>query len=350
MTLGRPLLARPAAQPPHRAGRWDGRGSRRQGGWCRWLALLVGGALLPGCASGAFRPAGEEAASLAGLWWFMLAASALVYVLVVGLLVVGLVRRRGEEGRGAVTDRRFILWGGLVLPAGVLSALVGVTIATLVDLPTADEARDVHVIGHQFWWEVRYGDEIVSANELHIPVGEKVRVRLSSDDVIHSFWVPELAGKRDMIPGQENTLVLEANEAGVYRGQCAEFCGVQHANMALRVVAHEPGEFETWAENAAEPAQEPTTTATRRGRDVFMQNCASCHAVRGTEAGGDVGPDLTHFASRRKLGAGVVANNRGNLGGWIVDSQAIKPGNPMPPQDVDPQRLDDLLDYLETLE
>lgn len=324
--------------------------SKRGGGWFRWAAFLVGGPFLSGCASGAFRPQGEGAASLADLWWFMLTAAGLVYVLVVVLLVVGLVRGRGEEGRGSLTDRRFIVWGGLVLPAGVLSVLVGVTIATLMDLPSADDARDVHVIGHQFWWEVRYGDEIVSANELHIPVGEKVRVRLSSDDVIHSFWVPELAGKRDMIPGQENTLVLEANETGVYRGQCAEFCGVQHANMALRVVAHEPGDFEAWADKAAEPAPEPTTAATRRGRDVFMQNCASCHAVKGTEAGGDVGPDLTHFASRPKLGAGVAVNNRGNLGGWIVDSQAIKPGNPMPPQDVDPQRLDDLLDYLETLE
>lgn len=306
--------------------------------------------LLAGCAGGALRPRGDAAESLARLWWFMLVAGGAVHLIVTVVMLVGVVRRRADAGNRDRTDRRFIVWGGIILPAAVLSALLSVTIITLQALPKGQGTVDIQVIGHQFWWEVRYPGGIVTANELHIPVSEEVRVHLSSDDVIHSFWVPELAGKRDLIPGRDNVLVLNATEPGVYRGQCAEFCGIQHANMAFHVVAHTPTEFAAWTQAAAEPAAEPTTPAARRGQDEFAgAGCAACHTIRGTSADGDVGPDLTHFASRRTIGAGTVENDRGHLGGWVVDSQTIKPGNLMPPQDVDPRRLNDLLDYLQAL-
>lgn len=311
---------------------------------------------LTGCAGGALAPRGSSATEIAQLWWLMLAAAALVYAVVLVIVVVALRRRAGRADPGSATrqrvDGRFIVWGGLVLPAVVLSVVLGATIATLTRLPDGDGTLDVHVTGNQYWWEVRYPQQgIVSANELHIPVGEDVRVHLTSDDVVHSFWVPELGGKRDLVPGRENVLVLDAEEPGAYRGQCAEFCGIQHANMAFWVIAHEREDFAAWADHAAEPAPEPTTAAARRGREEFEDaGCVSCHTVRGTSADGEVGPDLTHFAGRRTIGAGAVPNTRGHLGGWVVDSQTIKPGNAMPPQDVEPGRLDDLLDYLETLE
>lgn len=307
-----------------------------------------------GCGEdGALAPASDAAGSIDALWRFMLVTATAVFAVVLVFLLVGIVRRGdqhpGEHDRG---DRFFIVGGGIILPAVVLLGVLAFNIDTVVGRSNADGTVDVEVVGNRWWWEVRYPDHgIISANELHIPTGEPVRLHLTSEDVIHSFWVPELAGKRDTVPGRETTLSFTADEPGVYRGRCAEFCGIQHANMDFVVVAHQPGEFDDWVDRTSQPALEPDTAAQKRGREVFMDvGCAGCHTIRGTPASGQVGPDLTHFGSRRTIGAGAAPNTRGHLGGWVTDAQSIKPGNLMPPQDIPGEKLPDLLDYLESLE
>jgi cytochrome c oxidase subunit II len=215
--------------------------------------------------------------------------------------------------------------------------------------PTPTELA-IEVVGHDWWWEVRYPD-FVTANEIHIPVGRAVHVELRTADVIHSFWVPSLTSKFDLVPNQKNDLWLMADRAGEYRGQCAEFCGAQHAGMAFLVVAQPEGEFDQWMAGQAAPARTPTDALATRGQQVLEGTaCASCHTVRGTTADGDVGPDLTHFGSRQFIGAGVAPNDPGWLGGWIANSQTVKPGNLMPPQPLAPEDLNALIAYLETLE
>jgi cytochrome c oxidase subunit II len=195
----------------------------------------------------------------------------------------------------------------------------------------------VAVVGHQWWWEIRYLDpdlsqRFVTANELHVPVDRPMRVQLTSADVIHSFWVPELQGKLDLIPGDTNVLTLKAHRPGVYHGQCAEYCGMQHAHMVLLVVADEPESFARWLSAQRAPATEPADSLAALGEQLFVSGpCALCHAVRGTPALAGVAPDLTHFGSRRTIGAGALPNSLGNLEGWIANAQAIKPGVRMPP-------------------
>jgi cytochrome c oxidase subunit 2 len=198
---------------------------------------------------------------------------------------------------------------------------------------------------------VRYPEGgIVSANEIHVPVGRPVRLNLTSRDVIHSFWVPQLTVKTDLIPGHTNTTWIQATRPGTYRGQCAEYCGLQHAKMAILVVADPPGTFARWLATEQQPAAAAADPLAARGRLALERNsCAACHTVRGTAATGTVGPDLTHFGGRRTIGAGALANTRGNLGGWIVNSQTVKPGNKMPPQPLTSEELQDLLAYLESL-
>ena len=213
----------------------------------------------------------------------------------------------------------------------------------------------IQVIGHQWWWEVVYpntdpSQQVTTANEIHIPVGVPVVLNTASRDVIHSFWAPNLQGKRDLIPGYTTALWFEADRPGVFRGQCAEFCGLQHAKMAFYIVAEEPAKFQDWLQHQIAPAPSPDTDQKRRGQQVFESNaCVMCHTVRGTLAGSRVGPDLTHVASRISLAAGTLPNNPGNLAAWIVDSQSIKPGNRMPPNMLPASDLQDLLAYLESL-
>jgi cytochrome c oxidase subunit 2 len=209
----------------------------------------------------------------------------------------------------------------------------------------------ITIIGHQYWWEVRYdGTDALTANEFHIPVDEDVAITLESADVVHSLWVPELGPKRDLIPGRVSEITWHAEQTGRYRGQCAEFCGLQHANMAFYVVVEPRDSFDEWLALQESDAAEPSTQAERAGLDAFVeQPCASCHAIRGTEADGDLGPDLTHLASRETIGAGVARLDRGHLGGWISDSQSLKPGNLMPPITLSPEQLQSLLAYLESL-
>jgi cytochrome c oxidase subunit II len=213
----------------------------------------------------------------------------------------------------------------------------------------------IELTGHQWWWEARYWDGsaqniFTTANEIHIPVGEPVTVQLKSQDVIHSFWVPNLTGKKDLIPGKVATLWLRADKPGLYRGQCAEYCGLQHAHMALYVIAESPEQFNAWLAQQRGAAVPPTAEAQQRGQQVFLNSpCIMCHTIKGTPASSHVGPDLTHLASRMTIAAGTVPNTRGHLAGWVVDSQGLKPGNQMPPNNLSSDDLMALLDYLQSL-
>jgi cytochrome c oxidase subunit 2 len=328
--------------------------------WRVWLLLLS--FALAGCAgeASALDARGPAAARISLLWWVMLGLGAAVFVLVTALLLVALFRRRGPGEPSPEHERRLggrmIGGGGIALPLFVLVPLLGFTAYTGATMtPRGAQPLTVEVIGHQFWWEIRYPEQgFTTANELVIPVGRPVELRLSTADVIHSFWVPQLNGKVDLIPGQSNTLTLQADEAGEYRGQCAEFCGRQHALMAMVVVAEPPERFAAWAEAQTRPAAVISDPLLRQGQQVFLGSaCIYCHVVRGhtednaTEA---VGPDLTHLASRRTLAAATLPNTRGNLAGWIIDPQAIKPGNHMPGTNLDAASLQALLAYLESLE
>ena len=333
---------------------------RPPGGRLRWAVLVVGVGLavqLGGCgrtSPSALDPHGSGAERVAGLWWLLFWISAVVFAVVCLLLVVALARRRGDRDtlvrRGG--GELLIVVGGVVVPAIVLTAVYVVGLRDLRAL-TVPKGTDltVEVTGHDWWWEVRYPkDGIVSANEIHVPVGRPVRLVLTSDDVIHSFWVPQLTVKTDLIPGHTNTTWIQATSPGAYRGQCAEYCGLQHAKMAILVVAEPPDAYASWLAAERRPAVAASDPVAARGRLALERNsCAACHTVRGTAATGTIGPDLTHFGGRRTIGAGALANTRGNLGGWIVNSQTVKPGNKMPPQPLTPEELQALLAYLESL-
>jgi cytochrome c oxidase subunit 2 len=251
-------------------------------------------------------------------------------------------------------SNRFIVINGIAIPAIILSIVFGLNLNTLTALApgNVEPALTIEVIGHRFWWEVRYPHhEVVTANEIHIPTGARVELRLSSQDVIHSLWIPELNGKADLIPGQTNRMYLYTDRAGEYHAACAELCGVQHAFMLLHVVAQPPDEFDAWIAQQQQPAPQPADEIALRGQQIFLGSaCVYCHTIEGTSASGVIGPNLTHLASRKSLGAGVVPNTRGNLAGWLIDSQGIKPGNEMPPIYLQGDDLQALLTYLETLQ
>ena len=321
----------------------------------RTTGVLAMAVLLGGCSrSGALAPRGSGAGTANGLWWYMFLLSGGIFVGWVALFAVGLFRTHRPDASAAQdarVHRRFIVGGGLVLPAFALGSLFVYNLAALNVMPQGDDVV-INATGYQFWWEFSYEQpEFTTANEMYIPTDTDVRLRLRTHDVIHSFWVPQLAGKRDMVPGRVNELTVHATEPGRYVGECAEFCGIQHANMRFHVVAVPPDEYEDWLEHMAEPAAEPETAVEQQGYDTFMNSsCVACHAIRGTPAESQVGPALTHFASRELLGAGVAPNDRGHLGGWVVNSQGLKPGNEMPPTEVNAEDLPSLLTYLESLE
>ena len=240
----------------------------------------------------------------------------------------------------------------------ILLGLIVVSISTgksLSSLGQTQNGMTIEIIGNQWWWYVRYLNDdasriVVTANEIHIPVGRPVMIRGTSKDVIHSFWVPNLHGKRDFIPSRVNTEWIEADRPGRFRGQCAEFCGIQHAHMALWVVAESANQFEAWMRAQLQPSVAPADPENVRGQQVFLNNaCVYCHAISGTPAAGQVGPDLTHFGSRFALAAGTLPNTKGNLAGWIADPQNVKPGNHMATVPLKPEDVEPLLDYLESL-
>jgi cytochrome c oxidase subunit II len=245
----------------------------------------------------------------------------------------------------------------VVVPAVILLGVLFYSTATFaaVAKPPSRQAVTIQVVGHRWWWEVRYAgrspsEHFTTANELHIPIGQPVRLELATADVIHSFWVPELAGKTDLIPGQRNVAWVEADHPGRYWGHCGEYCGLQHANMMLTVVAEPPADFARWAEGQRQPAAAPAAAPAQAGQAVFTRSaCSLCHTVRGTEAGGALGPDLTHLASRGTIAAGLLPNRRGQLAGWIANPQRLKPGVLMPAVPLSSTDLNALLAYLESL-
>ena len=306
-------------------------------------------------------PAGPKARGVHDFWTFLITVATVVFVVFVVSLVVALFhRRRTAEPESAGVHRAITRWVvtsvaatlAILLTFLVLDYRLGRAIAT----PGTRNPLTIEVIGHQWWWEIQYPDTVTSsnwiytANEIHIPVGRPVILRMSARDVIHSFWVPNLSGKKDLVPGRTTETWIEADSVGIYRGQCAEFCGHQHAKMAMEVVAESPADFERWAARMRAPAHAPADSMQEAGRLVFIAgSCSNCHAIGGTRAAGHVGPDLTHLASRRTIAAATLPNTRGNLGGWVLDPQSIKPGAMMPANSLDPDQLQSLLAYLEGL-
>jgi cytochrome c oxidase subunit 2 len=325
----------------------------------RALFFLPLAALGAGCGGSQSTLDAESAASsdIAQLWWLMFVGSVVVFAVVLVLVLVAVLRRRGEPTDPPDREPRPI-WpvavGGLVVPAVVAVVVFALTLATLPSTSPAAAAHprfEIDVTGRQWFWDVVYPKlGIRTANELHLPVGVPVRLRVTSADVIHSFWVPELNRKIDMIPGRTNEIALQADRVGVYRGQCAEFCGVQHANMGILVVVEAKTRFDAWTRAQRQPAQSPKTQEEVEGQQILLGSaCVYCHRIAGTNASGEIGPDLTHFASRQSIGAALLPNTEGYLAGWVLDPQHWKPGNRMPATDLDGDQLQRLLDYLESL-
>ncbi|HLG71404.1 MAG TPA: cytochrome c oxidase subunit II [Chloroflexota bacterium] len=326
----------------------------------RPLLMACAGSLLLlsacGAPQSALNPRGPASSEIALLWWVLFWISVAVTVVVFGSLGWALFRPRHAPDATRTESPRLFLVLGVAIPSIILIGTFGLNMRTILATatPGSPPAVDLQIVGRQWWWEVRYvqpGPSFTTANELHIPVGQPVHLELLAPDVIHSFWVPELQKKTDMIPGQTNSTWIQADEPGDYRGQCAEYCGEQHGHMAFHVVAQPPDQFQAWLAAQQKPAAQPGPDQSR-GVQVFSSaGCIGCHAIRyGSGAvGGGIGPDLTHLASRSTIAAGELANNRGNLGGWIVNSQAIKPGNYMPPIPISGDDLQALLDYLESL-
>lgn len=321
--------------------------------------MLLVACSVTGCgdAPAIFDAAGPAAREINQLWWLLFGLGTAVYVGVMGYLLLALYRRRAAPSAdkpGWGGSLRTVIWGGIVLPAIILLIVYGFTLRTLWSLSAqaADAEVTIDVIGHQWWWEVHYPEQsIITANEITIPVDQPVRIRLTSADVIHSFWIPELHGKLDLIPGRTNTFWLEADRAGEYWGLCAEFCGTQHAKMLFLVVAVAPSDFAAWLATQQAPPPAPTTALAQQGAQLFLDKaCAQCHAIAGTAANGRLGPDLTHLASRRTLAAGVLDNTVGNLGGWLIDPQHLKSGNLMPASLLTSEELQAMLAYIQTLE
>lgn len=303
-------------------------------------------------------PAGPQAAHIGYLWWLFFWTSTAVYLIVMGFLAIALVRNSpGDAGtpQSQRAGRAVVVATGLTVPILfwllAASAVKGHAISSL----QSKGSLKIQLTGHQWWWEATYADpipsqQVTTANEIHIPVGKPVQFHLTSADVIHSFWTPNLHGKTDLLPGEVTTTWLRADRPGVFRGQCAEFCGLQHAHMALFVIAEPEEQFKTWYSQQLKPAYEPSTDQQKEGRDIFLKSpCVMCHTVRGTDAGARYGPDLTHVASRTTIAAGTIPFSRGHLAGWITDSQSVKPGNNMPPVPLKPNELQSLISYLEGL-
>jgi cytochrome c oxidase subunit 2 len=287
----------------------------------------------------ALNPQSAHAEAVAAFGWVMFAGGAIVAVVVFAFAAYALWGPR--ERRSVLATNAFVIYGGIAFPGVVLVALFLYSLSLGRTVASDREAGDlrIEIVAHQWWWRVHYLDaagrvEFATANELRIPISRPVELVLKSADVIHSFWVPNLAGKLDMIPGHVNRLRVTAAREGTFRGQCAEYCGGPHALMAFHVVAHGEADFERWLEAQRAPASEPVDEESTRGHKLFLERCSVCHVVRGTPAKGILGPDLTHFASRTHLAAGLLPNTPANIAEWIRASQKLKPGNLMPSMDV----------------
>jgi cytochrome c oxidase subunit II len=328
-------------------------------------ALLLASALLAGAVAWAdtqqglptmFAPASAPAHTISHLSFFVLQITGSIFVVVGGLLVFALVRFRARPDDTSEPPQIYgstqveLAW--TVIPILIVVVLFLTTariIFAIQDAPKPKDALDVTVVGHQFWWEFRYPKlGIVTANELHVPVGRATFLRLLSADVDHSFWVPQLAGKTDLIPNHPNDTWMQPERTGLYLGQCSQFCGVEHAQMLLRVYVDTPEDFAAWVQHQRQPgAQEASAAA---GRHVFeTEACTNCHAVAGTAAIGTFGPDLTHLMSRDTIASGILPNTPGNLRAWVQNPNDLKPGVLMPAMQLSDQQIDELVAYLSTL-
>ncbi len=344
----------------------------------RWPAVMTSAVLalsvlaLNACAGhqqSAVDPAGPQAGKISALWWFFLALLGAIFLTVMVFTLWTLMRRhRGIEQEqlerthapSQPTEAKLtrIVAAATIATLVILFVLLVASVGTgkaISELGDKKNGMAIEVTGNQWWWYVRYLNDdprqiLVTANEIHIPVGRPVMIRGTSQDVIHSFWVPNLHGKRDLIPSRVTTEWIQADSPGVYRGQCAEFCGLQHAHMVLWVIAEPAAKFNAWMQRQLQPAVAPSDPVTLRGQQVFLSHaCVFCHSIQGTAAAGQVAPDLTHFASRRSIAAGTLPNNKGNLAGWITDPQRVKPGNHMATIALNSDDLQPLLEYIESL-
>lgn len=310
---------------------------------------------MSGSALGPLEPAGPQAEAIARLIHFFFWTTGTVYAVVLATLVAALLRRRKRETGERTLSAAVGLALGITL--AVLALLTGASYWTSHRITRFRPARpiEIEVTGHQWWWELRYLNEepsriFQSANELHIPVGRAVALKLKTADVVHSFWVPQLHGKRDLIPGQENVLWLQADRPGLYRGRCAEFCGLQHAHMELLVIAEPQTDFEAWQTHQLKEPSPPADPIAQRGKQLFLSGpCVMCHTIAGTLAQATAGPDLTHLASRQALAGGTLPNTRGHRAGWVMNAQVLKPGGHMPSIALGSEELQAVLAYLETL-
>jgi cytochrome c oxidase subunit II len=307
-------------------------------------------------AHSALQAYGAPAVQIEGLWWYMVAALSAGYLLTMIFLAVAIWRGRQAQYLKDRASKGFVIVFGAAVPLLVVISILGYSVAVGSSLSVSPYTRamSIQVTGHRWWWDVKYmdGDRVVAvtANELYIPVGAPVKLQLRSTDVIHSFWVPNLSGKMDLIPGRKNEMWLRAERAGVWRGQCAEFCGAQHAHMSFEVVSIEQADFRRWLDWQSEPAVQPQSIEAKEGQQLFLSGpCALCHSVGGTSAHATVGPDLTHLAGRRMIGAGVLSNTRPHLEQWTANTQAFKPGNRMPRIMLAPEELKSIVSYLEGL-
>ena len=306
----------------------------------------------------ALRAAGPQAAAIEWIWWLMFWACAAVFVLVLGALGLALARSRAaHDSRPSPSSLR----NGVATATGLtILTLFGLLFASVISgralasLPQQD-AIAIEVTGYQWWWHAVYADQnpsqrVTTANELHVPTGRTILLILHAADVIHSLWIPNLHGKMDLVPGRQNTLWLRADAPGIYRGQCAEYCGVQHAHMALTVIAEPPDAFTAWLNGQRQTPPPPASAEGQRGQELFRATtCVMCHSVRGTSAAARLGPDLTHVATRGTIAAATLPNTRDNLLRWIANPQHVKPGSRMPASELSRSDLEAIVSYLETL-
>ncbi|WP_374471794.1 cytochrome c oxidase subunit II [Phenylobacterium sp.] len=330
------------------------------------LRAAAAALLLAGCSGiqTTLDPAGDQARHIDVVWRTMLVVCGIMYLLVMAFLAWALVRARrappsdapvtGETAAEPAMRRGLAGWAALIASGLVVLT----TVSFLVDRSLAEQGPEplkVKVIANQWWWYVEYqgdlpSETVVTANELHLPIDRPAVIQLTSNDVIHSFWVPNLAGKMDLIPGRTNYVAVTPRRTGAFRGQCAEFCGFQHAKMAFDVKVDDAAGFEAWKRRQIASAADPAAPDAVLGKQLFNSKaCVMCHRVQGTDAGGSTGPDLTHLKSRTHIAAGTLPNDRGSLQAWIADPQSFKPGTKMPRVDLTAEELNAIVAYLETL-
>ncbi|MBV8843926.1 MAG: c-type cytochrome, partial [Bryobacterales bacterium] len=346
MTWGRMPSCAPVANR-----RWPGEsGTRPKLATCATMLFSLASAFGQ---QSSLAPGGTHASQIKSLGVFFFWLLGIIFLIVIAIAVASIFQR-GQSTQDEAAQRRLktAIAGASVLTILILFGLVVVSVGVGKEISAPGGRGNelvVEVTGNQWWWFVRYLNDdptriVVTANELHIPVGRPVLIRGLSNDVIHSFWVPGLQGKRDLIPSRVTTQWIETNEPGRYRGQCAEFCGLQHAHMALWTVAEPESQFQQWIGTQLRPGAAPSDDLQQRGQEVFLSHaCVLCHSIQGTTANGQVGPDLTHFGSRLSIAAGTLPNNKGNLAGWIADPQNIKPGTRMATVPLDPTDMQPLL-------